>query len=231
MNATQEAQFQALLGRSRAVMEKVESRSPSTPRRQSAQDASYGGGYIPNVRQGAPLGKVDLDYSGDGDDVQYVDRNGSPVDMSAFGAERYNPMAGDVNVTSEMAQMAMHNSALGPIFEDIARNPANARNPEYNGSVLDTLNIPLPPKKQRVREQAVPVATPVSIDYALIKSIVVEQLNDFKKSMLVESVSQPKIDNVVALTVDKSNSKFRMVTAEGKIYDISLTYVGDMKKD
>ena len=49
--------------------------------------------------------------------------------------------------------------------------------------------------------------------------------------MLVESVSQPKIDNVVALTVDSANSKFRMVTAEGKIYDISLTYVGDMKKD
>lgn len=231
MNATQEAQFQALLGRSRAVMKEVESRSPITPSRQSGNSASYGGGYSPNVKQGAPLGEVDLDYSGDGEDVQYVDRDGNPVDYSAFGSERYNHISGDVNVTPEMAQMAMRNSALGPIFEDIARNPANARNPEYNGSVLDTLNIQLPPKKQRIREQVVPQAAPVSVDYALIKTIVTEQLNEFKKSMLVESVSQPKIDNVVALTVDSANSKFRMVTAEGKIYDISLTYVGDMKKD
>lgn len=230
MDPNKEAQFQAILGRSRSLMNMVEAANPSSPRGKSAPAQSYsGGGGSVNVGK---LGSVELDYEGDGiPDKQYLDANHRPIDSNSFSS-RYNPESSDLEVNAEMATYAMQNSSLGPIFQAIAENPANPVSEDYNGSVLDRLGIPKPkPRRQMTESIQYQQQAPAQIDYSLIRTIFAEQVSEMKKSILSEVANTKQIDNVIALTVGKDKSSFRMVTAEGKIYNISMEYVGDMKKD
>lgn len=272
--------FSSIFSRAKGVMDKVESkpRSVSQPR----VNAQPMGMPENNTYASQNNTQPDLDYPVV---TEHTDMAGRPIDVQfeippeaylneeAYATQRPAPMPGgmqaggggyvgyngDVNITQADIAAARGNSVLGPIIEEMARNPLNPSNSAYDAhmgvSVFDRMGGVPEELQRKMHEDAArlgyrttqqPQAQPamyqqpapgygVQIDYEQIKRIVDEQLKRYatalKKSIIEETKLPIGLPNEIEyLTIGKGSQNIKVVTTEGKIYEVSWKHVGNIKK-